>query len=207
MSLWRWMWGGDQSRPEGTSDRQRLEQLLYRLADDIANDDDDKITLHWSREVRAYAGQVGAGQPSGLRNFLRLFDTDPRNAINEQRFARTRTFDEASRLASKLLEEHDRAEDRLRAAEREVVLRPWREGSTGKAVVYADGTIITSEDDAGGEPQFEDIEDARQRRAPVALIGIKEDGSCDAYRNLRDEPWLAARLHDHHPTLHLGPRP
>jgi hypothetical protein len=186
---------------------QRLEQLLYRLADDIANDDDDAITLSWSREVRAYAGQVGAGQPSGLRNFLRLFDTDPRNTINEQRFARTRTFDQASRLANKLLGDHDRVQRRLGASKREVVLRPWREGSTGKAVVYADGAVITSEDDVSGEPQFEDVRDARQRRSPVALVGIKPDGSCDASHNLRDEPWLAARLLAHDPLLHLEPPP
>src|SRR4051794_34550941 len=98
--LWRWKRRGDSARPEGMSDKQRLEQLLYQLADDIAAAGDDQIDLHWSREVRAYAGQIRAGQAWGLRNFLGLFGSDPRNAINDQPFARTRTFDEAHRLAT-----------------------------------------------------------------------------------------------------------
>jgi hypothetical protein len=187
-----------------------LEQLLYRLADDIADEDrDSEINLRWSRDVRTRAGQVGAGSAWGLEGFLGLFSDDPRNTINEQRFAVSRTFNEAHRLAVKLLQEHDDDEERRRGAGegREVVLRPWSGGGTGKAVVYADGVVVTSEDDAHGEPQFEDVKDARQRRAPVALMGIRADGSCDVHRNLRDEPWLAARLHAHDPRLHLGQPP
>ena len=111
------------------------------------------------------------------------------------------------RLAEKLREEHEAEGSRLRASDREVVLRPWSKGHAGKAVVYADGTVVTSEVNARGEPQFEDITDARQRRAPVALVGIDVDGSCGAHRNLRNESWLAARLHDHDPLLHLRPSP
>jgi hypothetical protein len=185
-----------------------LEQLLYRLAEDIADDDrDDRINLGWAREVRGYASLVGAGKPSGLEGFFRRFDPDPRNTINEQRFTATRTFDEAMGLAGKLWNAHSDEERRLLEAEREVVLRPWREGSPGKAVVYADRMVVTSEDDARGEPQFVDIKDARQRRAPVALIGIKPDGSCDVHRNLRDERWLAASLHEHDPRMHLEHQP
>ncbi|HEX8054401.1 MAG TPA: hypothetical protein VF517_15550 [Thermoleophilaceae bacterium] len=95
MSLWRRLWADDQARPEGLSDRQRLEQLLYRLADDIADDDHAISRLSWSREVRAAAGLVGAGNPRGLSDFVGLFDPDPRNTFNEQRFVNTRTFDEA----------------------------------------------------------------------------------------------------------------
>jgi len=109
---------GDQPEPEPMSEKQRLEQMLYRLADDIADDGEDQIRLPWSREVRTCAGQIRAGWPSGLRKFLGLFSGDPRNTISDQRFARTRTFREAYRLASKLLDEHDREQSRLRAAER-----------------------------------------------------------------------------------------
>lgn len=204
-----WGRGRPADEQEPISRKARLEQLLLRLADDIAADDgDDEFNLRWSREVRACAGQVGAGKPWGLEGFLRLFSNDPRNTINEQSFARTRTFEEAHRLAVELLQEHHDEESRRRAAEeREVVLRPWSEGKTGKAVVYADGTVVTSEDDARGEPRFEDIGDARQRRGPVALIGIEADGSCDVHRLLRDDRWLAARLHAHDPLLHLGRQP
>jgi len=80
--------------------------------------------------VRASAGQVGAGKPRGLEGFLRLFSSDPRNTINEQRFASTETFFEARRLAVKLLQEHETEDRRRDEEEREVVLRPWREGST-----------------------------------------------------------------------------
>lgn len=137
MSLWRWLLGDDHARPKGMSDTQWLEELLYRIADDIAADDHAHSRVDWSREVRGCAGLVGAGNPRGLRNFVRLFDPDPRNTFNEQRFVHTRTFDEAARLATKLLFEHEDEERRRRAAEREVVLRPWREGTTGKAVVSA----------------------------------------------------------------------
>jgi hypothetical protein len=204
MSLWRRLWGDDEARPEGMSDMQRLEQLLLRVADDIAADESNSF-LDWSRQMREAAGLVGAGNPRGLDTFFRLCDPDPRNTFNEQPFTWTSTFREASRLASKLLSEHEDDERRRRAAKRDVALRPWRAGSTGKAVVYADGTVITSEDDARGEPRFEDIGDARQRRSPVALVGIRADGSCEAHRNLRDEQWLAAKLRDHDQLLRLGP--
>lgn len=201
------LWGrgprGDEQ--ESVSDIARLEELLYRLADDIADDDD---AISWSRMVRNCAGQVGAGQPSGLEGFFRVFSNDPRNPINEQRFVQTRTFDEAMRLATKLLNEHTAEESRLRAAERGLVLRPWSEGHTGKAVVYKDGTVLTADNDAPGEPQFVDIQRASgQGRARVAAIGIGPDGACDAYQCDCDERWLAERLHDHHPLLHLGPTP
>jgi hypothetical protein len=196
--------GRDDEEQKPVSDKARLEELLRRLADDIADDDrDNRTNLGWSREVRGYADLVGAGKPSGLEGLFRLFDPDPRNTINEQLFTSTRTFAEAMALARKLWDAHRAEEGRLLAAEREVVLRPWSDGSTGKAVVYADGTVVTSEDDASGEPQFTHVKDARQRRAPVALVGIRPDGSCEVQRNLRDEGWLAAALHDHDSRMHL----
>jgi hypothetical protein len=204
MRLWGRGGSGDEQEP--VSDIERLEQLLYRLADDIADDDgDDAIRRDWSRMVRDYAGQVGAGQPAGLNNLFRLFSSDPRNTINEQRFAQTRTFHEVMRLAARLLDEHNAEESRRRAAERGLVLRPWSEGQNGKAVVYKDGTVITSDNDAPGEPQFVDIHEASRQDGParVATIGIGPDGSCDAYWSDCDERWLAARLHGHHALLHL----
>ena len=201
-----WGRGARDDEPEPISDRARLEQLLNRLADDIADDGDDEWITEWSHQVRGYAALVAAGKPSGLSGVLGLFNNDPRNTINEQRFTWTRTFDEAMGLARKLWWEHSAEEGRLREAERGLVLRPWRAGSTGKAVVYADGTVVTCDDDAPGEPQFEDIK-IRPREAPDALIGIAADGSCDAYRTDCDERWLAARLYDHDQRLHLKPQP
>ncbi len=101
------------------SDKQRLEQLLYWLADDIADEmGDDAVGLRWSRRVRGCADWVRAGSAEGLRNFFIVFKPDPRNHINEHSFAQSRTASEAARLASELPYEHDREEDRLRAAER-----------------------------------------------------------------------------------------
>lgn len=71
MRLWRRQRRGDQPRPEPMSDKQRLEQLLYRLADVIG--DDDEHDRSWSGKVRACADQVRAGDAWGLRNFLGLF--------------------------------------------------------------------------------------------------------------------------------------
>jgi hypothetical protein len=206
MSFWNRTPNADESEP--ISDLERLKQLLFRVAEDIFNEaPDDEINRDWSRQVRGFAGLIGEGKPSGLDGYLRLFEPDPRNTINEQRFTWTKTFREASALAAELWNEHSAEERRLSEAERGVVLRPWTAGSTGKAVVYADGTVVTSDDDAPGEPQFEDIK-IRPREAPEALIGIAQDGSCDAYRNDRDDRWLAAKLHAHHPMLHLvGPQP
>jgi hypothetical protein len=195
------------------SDKQRLEQLLYQLADDIADHGDDP--LRWSRQVREAAGLIRRGNSSGLSLFLALFDPVGRpfdqphpipNPFTEQAFARTRTCDEAYRLARKLLDEHVREERRLSAAEREIALRPWREGSTGKAVVYKNGSVVAVEDDARGEPSFVEIKGSSGPDA-VATIGIKPDGSCDAFRYDCDERWLATRLQEHHPALHLGQMP
>jgi hypothetical protein len=126
MRLWRRKRRGDQPQPEAMSDKQRLEQLLYQLADDIA-DDGDEIDLRWSREVREAADLIRRGKPWGLNICLGLFDPVGRpfdqpypvpNPFTEQAFARTRTCDEAHRLARKLLDEHEREEIHLRAAER-----------------------------------------------------------------------------------------
>ena len=126
MRLWRRERGGDQSRPEGMSDKQRLEQLLYQLADDIA-DGGDENDLRWSRQVREAADLVSRGKPWGLRLFLDLFEPVGRpfdqpypipNPFTEKAFARTRTCKEAHRLARELLDEHNREEIRLREAER-----------------------------------------------------------------------------------------
>jgi hypothetical protein len=113
-------------QPEAMSDKQRLEQLLLQLADDIdrAGDDD----LRWARDVREAADLIRRGKPWGLGIFLGLFKPVGRpsdqpypipNPFTEKPFARTRTCDEAHRLARKLLDEHDREESRRRAAERD----------------------------------------------------------------------------------------
>ncbi len=106
-----------------------------------------------------------------------------------------------------MVHEHQRAERRY-ASEAKSAVRPWRKGGTGKAVVYEDGTVIATEDDAGGDPHIADIEAAsRPDEHPVATIAIRSNGSCVIYRYRGDERWLAARLHEHHPELHLEQRP
>ncbi len=105
MRLWRRQRRGDQPRPEPMSDKQRLEQLLYRLADVIG--DDDEHDRSWSGKVRACADQVRAGDAWGLRNFLGLFGG--MGSINDQRFAYVLRGDlsEAYALASDLPRDHD----------------------------------------------------------------------------------------------------
>jgi hypothetical protein len=95
MSLWRW------SKP--TSDKQRLEEMLYRLADRIG--DDDETDRFWSDKVRACADLVRAGKPWGLRNFLGLFGG--MGSINDQGFSGPLGGDlsKAYTLASELLRE------------------------------------------------------------------------------------------------------
>jgi hypothetical protein len=116
---------GDQPQPEAMSDKQRLEQLLYELSDDIADHGDDHP--RWSRQVREAADLIGRGNPWGLSIFLGLFDPVGRpfdqpypvpNPFTEQAFARTRTCDEAYRLARKLQDEHKLEENHLGAAAR-----------------------------------------------------------------------------------------
>ena len=118
MRLWRRKGHGDQSQPEARSDKQRLEQLLYQLADDIA-DNGDEDERRWSRQVREAADLIRRGKPWGLRIFLGLFEPVGRpfdqpypipNPFTEKAFARTRTCREAHRLARKLLDEHEREE-------------------------------------------------------------------------------------------------
>jgi hypothetical protein len=206
MRLWRRERRGDPH--EAMSDEQRLAQLLDRLADDIADEGDDKITLDWSRAVRDCAGAIRAGSARGLYRFFDVFSSDPRNTINEQRFTQTRTFDKAHELARKLLQEHN-SEMRRFADEAATALRPWREGATGKAIVYEDGMVVATEDDASGNPHIADIAAAsRPAEDPVATIAIRPNGSCAVYRRYDgDEHWLAERLHEHHPALHLEQRP
>jgi hypothetical protein len=197
-------------QPEPVSEIARLEELLYRVADDIdADDPDDPINGRWSSMLRMYAGQIGARQAAGLEGYFRLFSTDPRNTINEQPFVMTQTFGEASHLAFKLYMEHKADERRLREEERGLVLRPWREGSPGKAVVYKDGTVQTCDDTAPGEPLFTDLHEVSDQRPQrrVATIGIGPDGACDPFQCDCDRRWLDKRLRDHHPLLHLAPAP
>ena len=82
------------------SDKQRLEQRLYRLADVI----DDGF---WSDKVRTSADQVRAGKADGLRNFLGLFGG--MGSINDSDFAQVLRDDlsDSYGLASELLREHD----------------------------------------------------------------------------------------------------
>jgi hypothetical protein len=106
MSLWRRKGRGDRSDPEPMSGKQRLEQLLYRLADLIG--DHDESDRFWSGKVRACADQVRAGNADGLRNFISLFGG--MGSINDQPFSDVLRGDlsEAYGLASELLREHDR---------------------------------------------------------------------------------------------------
>ena len=87
------------------SDKQRMEQLLYRLADIIG--DGDETDRFWSGEVRACADQVRAGKVWGLRNFLGLFGG--MGSINDQGFSNVLGADlrEAYALARDLLRQID----------------------------------------------------------------------------------------------------
>jgi hypothetical protein len=94
------------------------------------------------------------------------------------------------------------------APEREIVLRPWREGSIGKAVVYEDGTVVATQDGDGGDPRLPDIKAAsRPDEDPVAELAIRPNGLCAIYRHGCDRPWLAARLREHDPGLRLEQKP
>jgi hypothetical protein len=208
--VWPWKRRDDPPEPEPTSDKQRLERLLYRLADTIGHNADETDRF-WSNKVRACADQVRAGQPSGLRKFLGLFGG--MGSINDQRFSGVfgRELSEAYDLANALLREvvseasAQRATGQPASGQRhEIVLRPWSEGHTGKGLVYEDGLVVASEDDGGGEPNIAQIKHATGHEGRVvAIVGIAPDGSCHAFRCERDESWLAARLHDHDPGLHL----
>jgi hypothetical protein len=143
---------------------QRLAYLLHRLADDIAAHGDDPHG--WSRQVRQAGDLIGRGKPWGLGLFLKLFEEVGRpgdqpypipNPFTEQPFARTPTCDEAYRLAYDLEGAHWLEESRLRQPDRDIVLRPWREGGTGKAVVYEDGTVVATQDGDGGDPHLPHI--------------------------------------------------
>src|SRR3954452_25439001 len=87
------------------SDKQRLEEMLYRVADGIGGDEEQG--RFWSDKVRACADQVRAGDAWGLRNFLGLFGG--MGSINDQGFtsALGGELDEAYTLARDLLREHD----------------------------------------------------------------------------------------------------
>ena len=214
MRLWRRKRRSDQPHPEAMSPEQRLEQLLYQLADDIDDHGDDP-ELRWSRQVREAADLIGRGEAWGYRLFFALFeevgrpgDTWPPipNPFTEQPFARTGTCHEAYRLAIEVVRENrERYRD---APEREIVLRPWREGSIGKAVVYEDGTVVATQDDAGGGPRIPEIKAAsRPDEDPVAELAIRPNGLCAVYRHRCDRPWLTARLREHDPRLRLEQKP
>jgi len=93
----------DQPRPVTTSDKARLEQLLYQMADVIGND--DETDRFWSEKVRGCADLVRAGKPWGLRNFLGLFGGI--GSINDQAFSHVlgKELSEAYALAGSLLQE------------------------------------------------------------------------------------------------------
>lgn len=179
------------------SDPERMARLLHELADRIG--DDDEIDRFWQSKVRRCAALAEAGKPAGLQGFLQLFGS--MGSINDQRFSGVlqRELSAAHALAGSLLRESAPAEDP------EVVLNPWTEGKTGKAVVWADGTVIATADETPGTPAIEDIKRAAGLGPDVAAMGVAPDGTCDVYSYGCDERWLANRLHDHHPALHLGP--
>jgi hypothetical protein len=227
MRLWRRTQRSDQPQPEAVSDEQpvepqpgamsteqRLEQLLYQLADDIDDHGDDP-KLRWSRQVREAADLIGRGESWGLQLFFALFKEVGRpgdnlhpipNPFTEQPFARTGTCDEAYRLANEVVREN--YEHNRDAPEREIVLRPWREGSIGKAVVYEDGTVVATQDGDGGDPRIPDIKAAsRPDEDPVAELAIRPNGLCATYRHRCDRPWLTARLREHDPRLRLEQKP
>lgn len=187
------------------SGKARLERQLYSIADIIGSAPCDDIDRFWSEKVRACADLVRDGKPEGLSGFLGLFGG--MGSINDQRFSHILRgeLSSAYSLAGELSREH-RHEDKP-----EVVLRPWSEGHAGRAVVYMDGTVITTVHDAPEDPNFSDLFDASGQvgNNQVAIMSIGPDGSCDVYRrNDRDEKWLAATLHAHHSMLHLvGLRP
>lgn len=106
MTLWRRKGRGDHARAEpARSDKQRLEELLYRLADVIG--DHDESDRFWSDKVRGCADQVRAGDAWGLRNFLGLFGGA--GSINDQGFSNVLRGDlsNAYGLAKSLLSAHD----------------------------------------------------------------------------------------------------
>jgi hypothetical protein len=185
--------------------KQRLERALYDLADAIgAKDETDRF---WSAKVRTSADQVRAGQVHGLRNFLSLFGG--MGSINDQAFSGVLGADlsGAHALASGLL---GRIEyDSSNYGRRKVVLRPWTAGHAGKAVVDRKGTVFATRDDSPGTPSIIDIENSCPINGNVAVMSIAPDGSCDVYRrsllSSRKERWLAAKLKEHNPALHLGP--
>jgi hypothetical protein len=201
--------------PEGLSDMQRLAYLLHRLADDIAAHGDDPHG--WSRQVRQAGDLIGRGKPWGLGLFIKLFEEVGRpgdqpypipNPFTEQPFARTPTCDEAYRLAYDLEGAHWLEESRLRQPDRDIVLRPWREGGTGKAVVYEDGTVVATQDGDGGDPHLPHIKRAsRPDEDPVAELAIRGNGLCAIYRHRCGREWLAARVHEHDPGLRLEQAP
>jgi hypothetical protein len=227
MRLWRRERRSDQPQPEAVSDEQpvepqpgamsteqRLEQVLYQLADEIDDHGDDP-KLRWSRQVREAADLIGRGELWGYKLFRDLFREQGRpgdhwppipNPFTEQPFARTGTCDEAVRLADEALRE--KAERSSNAPDREIVLRPWREGSIGRAVVYEDGTVVATEDRDGGDPRIPDIKAAsRPDEDPVAELAIRSNGLCATYSHRCDRPWLAARLREHDPKLRLEQPP
>ena len=103
MSVWRWLFSDDQPEPDPVSDKQRMEELLYRLADSIG--DGDETDRFWSGKVRACADQVRAGKPWGLRDFLGLFGG--MGSINDQGFSHPlrKDLSAAYALANALLAE------------------------------------------------------------------------------------------------------
>lgn len=197
---------GDADDQRQMEQKQRLEGMLYDLADAIG--DMDETDRFWSATVRTSADQVRAGQVSGLRDFLGLFGG--MGSINDQAFSGVLGGDlsRAHALASSLL--GGIRYDSSNYGRRKVSLRPWAEGHAGKAVVYKDGTVITTDDDAPGNPQFSDIYGAsgQDGNNQAAIMAIGPDGSCDIFRVHCNEKWLAATLHSHDSRLHLvGPLP
>jgi hypothetical protein len=199
MRLWGRRESDDEQPP--VSGKTRLEQQLYGIADVIG--ERDETDRFWSGKVRACADQVRAGKPRGLSDFLGLFGG--MGSINDQAFSHIlrNELSAAYSLAGELSRQNTHED------EPEVILHSWSEGHAGRAVVYKDGTVITTVHDAPGDPNLPDLYDASGQAGnnQVAIMGIGADGVCDVYRIHCDERWLAATLHDHDPRLRPGPMP
>ena len=208
MSLWRRKRPAWPVRPEGISDQEWLAQLFEQLTDDIADDiDDDGNPYSWSRQLRKCAEWVRAGSPTGLHRFFKLSNPNPWNTFNEQLFtdnghllrsleARESGWGSTGALRGATRARPKAPSDRGRRA------GPAKRWPTKTARSSRPKTMAAATPNRGHRGRFTARRTSQLRRWPS-----EPDGSCVRYRYRGDERWLADRLHEHHPQLHLEPRP